>query len=181
MRTLPAVILIASCQPLAVRASQPSCPEIRLLSTATNAPLHGASVMTLLVARLGGEFIQWYKDGQPLQDDLIRVQGAKEGALFISPFTPRDQGLYHVVISDSCGTWVASDPEPIRIACVADINGDDLIDDNDFSLFVKHFGISDCPSESPCVFADLTADGNVDDADFVVFASQYNHLICARP
>lgn len=58
-------------------------------------------------------------------------------------------------------------------SCPADYNGDDLVDDSDFVIFV--------PSYNNLIDfrADLNGDGLTDDADFSLFASAYNDLICA--
>jgi hypothetical protein len=181
MRVQVAVLSAIACTGFQVASSASSCPEIRILSTATNSPLYGSRSMTLLVARTGGEFFQWFRDGQPLADDPFRVQGSSQATLFVSGFTPRDQGLYHVEISDSCGNKQSSAPEFISIGCVADLDGDERIDDRDFSYFVEYYGQPDCPSGSPCAFLDFTADGLVDDSDFAIFAIQYDTLICSRP
>lgn len=59
-------------------------------------------------------------------------------------------------------------------SCPADYNGDDVVDDADFTIFV--------PSYNNLIDfrADLNGDGLTDDADFSLFASAYNDLICAE-
>ncbi|MBX3381086.1 MAG: hypothetical protein KF805_13410 [Phycisphaeraceae bacterium] len=68
----------------------------------------------------------------------------------------------------------------LALACPADFNGDGLVDDADFVLFVAAYNILDCadPSMPPGCPADLNADGFVDDADFVAFVAAYNQLLC---
>ncbi|MBS0189727.1 MAG: M12 family metallo-peptidase [Phycisphaerales bacterium] len=64
--------------------------------------------------------------------------------------------------------------------CPADFNGDGLVDDSDFSLFVGGYNTLDCADASmpaDCLF-DLNHDGIVEDADFSLFALAYNDLIC---
>ncbi|MFO0861591.1 MAG: hypothetical protein U0570_13655 [Phycisphaerales bacterium] len=58
-------------------------------------------------------------------------------------------------------------------SCPADYNGDDMVDDADFIIFV--------PSYNNLIDfrADLNGDGLTDDADFSIFASAYNDLLCA--
>ncbi|HEX8877736.1 MAG TPA: hypothetical protein VF777_13380 [Phycisphaerales bacterium] len=63
-------------------------------------------------------------------------------------------------------------------SCSADLNGDDVVDDNDFVIFAGAYNDLLCPtSPSPCN-ADLNNDTLVDDSDFVIFAGQYNDLLC---
>jgi len=63
-------------------------------------------------------------------------------------------------------------------SCPADLNGDDMVDDSDFQLFVAPYNALLCPnSPAPCN-ADLNGDGFVDDADFQIFVPAYNQLLC---
>lgn len=68
----------------------------------------------------------------------------------------------------------------VRVGCVGDLNGDGLVDDSDFVIFVGAYNILDCadPSMAPGCPADLNSDGFVDDADFVLFVGAYNELLC---
>ncbi|MBL8875285.1 MAG: hypothetical protein JNM86_05755 [Phycisphaerae bacterium] len=59
-------------------------------------------------------------------------------------------------------------------SCPADFNGDDLVDDADFTMFAPSY---DLLIDFRC---DLNGDGLTDDADFAIFASAYNDLICAE-
>ncbi|MBX3387919.1 MAG: hypothetical protein KF691_00540 [Phycisphaeraceae bacterium] len=65
-------------------------------------------------------------------------------------------------------------------ACPGDLNGDGLVEDTDFVIFVAAYNILDCadPSMPAGCPADLNSDGFVDDADFVLFVAAYNDLIC---
>lgn len=64
--------------------------------------------------------------------------------------------------------------------CPADFNGDDLVDDADFVLFVAAYNILDCadPAMPAGCPADINGDTFVDDADFVLFVGAYNELVC---
>lgn len=62
-------------------------------------------------------------------------------------------------------------------ACPADLNGDGLVDDEDFVLFAAAYNELTVPPASP--WADLNGDELVDDADFVLFVGAYNDLICS--
>lgn len=66
------------------------------------------------------------------------------------------------------------------VACPADLNHDDVVDDADFVLFVPAYNILDCgdPNMPAGCPADMNRDGIVNDTDFVIFLSQYNELIC---
>lgn len=64
--------------------------------------------------------------------------------------------------------------------CAADLNGDRLVDDGDFSIFAPAYNILDCadpamPVQCP---ADLNNDSFVDDLDFSIFAVAYDTLLC---
>lgn len=64
--------------------------------------------------------------------------------------------------------------------CSGDLNGDTMVDDADFTIFVAAYNILDCsdpgmPAGCP---ADLNGNGFVDDADFVLFLPAYNALVC---
>lgn len=56
--------------------------------------------------------------------------------------------------------------------CPGDFNGDGVVDDADFSLFVGYYDTLVDPR------GDLTGDGNTEDADFSVFARGYDNLLC---
>lgn len=79
------------------------------------------------------------------------------------------------VISGSGTDW-----GPSSAPCPSDFNGDGLVDDSDFVLFVGAYNILDCadPAMPAGCPADVNGDGFVDDADFVLFVVAYNELIC---
>jgi len=64
--------------------------------------------------------------------------------------------------------------------CPADFNGDHVVDDMDFLLFLPAYDTLDCadPTMPAGCPADLNGDGVVDDADFVLFLPAYNTLLC---
>jgi len=67
-----------------------------------------------------------------------------------------------------------------RVVCDGDFNGDNLVDDADFSIFVVGYNILDCadatmPAGCP---ADINLDHFVDDADFTKFVVAYDSLVC---
>jgi len=65
-------------------------------------------------------------------------------------------------------------------ACPCDLNGDGLVEDTDFTIFVAAYNILDCadPAMSFECPSDLNEDGLVDDSDFVLFVHAYNDLLC---
>lgn len=66
----------------------------------------------------------------------------------------------------------------VPLACPADFNGDNVVDDADFVVFVAAYNELVCPEEpAPCP-VDLNGDGIVEDSDFVIFAAAYNELLC---
>ncbi|MBX3380010.1 MAG: hypothetical protein KF805_07930 [Phycisphaeraceae bacterium] len=60
--------------------------------------------------------------------------------------------------------------------CPADFNGDGLVDDLDFQIFIISYNELVIPPANP--ICDLNADNLVDDADFVLFVPAYNALVC---
>ena len=78
-------------------------------------------------------------------------------------------------ISESGTNWGV----PVTL-CAGDLNGDNLVDDSDFVLFVGAYNILDCADPAMPVGcpADLNNDGFVDDSDFVQFVASYDLLVC---
>jgi hypothetical protein len=64
--------------------------------------------------------------------------------------------------------------------CKGDLNGDGLVDDADFSIFVVAYDVLDCADAAmpPGCPSDLNADTLVDDADFSIFAVAYDAVLC---
>ena len=65
--------------------------------------------------------------------------------------------------------------------CVGDLNGDGLVDDDDFVIFAFAYDQLLCPTFPAlygCCPADFNGDGFVDDADFVLFSAAYDALLC---
>ncbi len=66
----------------------------------------------------------------------------------------------------------------VAAPCPADLNGDTVVDDADFVLFVSAYNELLCPEHpTPCP-ADLNGDMLVEDTDFSVFAVAYDTLLC---
>ncbi|HEX8878213.1 MAG TPA: LamG domain-containing protein [Phycisphaerales bacterium] len=73
-----------------------------------------------------------------------------------------------------------SDAELRSFACATDMNGDLLVDDADFSIFVGQYDVLLC-SEPTMPFGcvgDFNQDGQVDDTDFTIFTGEYDQLVC---
>jgi hypothetical protein len=68
----------------------------------------------------------------------------------------------------------SSDPGP---ACPADLDGDEAVTDDDFSLFANRY---DLVFAEPDGKGDLNFDAFVDDLDFQLFIVQYNILECPQ-
>ncbi|MBS0189807.1 MAG: hypothetical protein U0573_13495 [Phycisphaerales bacterium] len=65
-------------------------------------------------------------------------------------------------------------------ACPADLNGDSLVEDADFVIFLNAYNILDCadPTMPAACPADFNTDAVVNDADFIIFLAAYNELVC---
>ncbi|MBS0190616.1 MAG: hypothetical protein U0573_01840 [Phycisphaerales bacterium] len=85
----------------------------------------------------------------------------------------REAGSYNDGYADDLSLTLHS-------ACVCDLNGDALVEDSDFSIFVVAYNTLDCadPSMTPDCPADFNRDGLVDDSDFSIFVVAYDALLC---
>lgn len=66
------------------------------------------------------------------------------------------------------------------LPCPADLFHDQLVDDQDFSVFAVAYNLLDCADAAmpPGCSADLNRDNFVDDTDFSIFAVAYDTLVC---
>jgi len=73
-----------------------------------------------------------------------------------------------------------TDAELRSFACATDMNGDLLVDDADFTVFIQQYNVLACedPGMPFNCSADFNQDGLVDDTDFVIFVGEYNQLVC---
>lgn len=73
-----------------------------------------------------------------------------------------------------------TDVELRSFACATDMNGDLLVDDADFSVFIQQYNVLSCddPAMPSNCSADFNQDTIVDDTDFVIFVGEYNQLVC---
>ncbi|HEX8877201.1 MAG TPA: hypothetical protein VF777_10660 [Phycisphaerales bacterium] len=65
-------------------------------------------------------------------------------------------------------------------SCLADLNKDGVVDDQDFQIFSQAYDVLDCNATAmfPGCPADMNFDGVVDDQDFQIFVIAYDELIC---
>jgi hypothetical protein len=114
--------------------------------------------VVLSVAASGSEPIgyQWFKDG----DEIV---GATEATLVIEGVSPDDAGGYTVVVSNPCSEAV-SDGATVSVGagCLADLNGDCMLDVLDFVALQTLFVSGDDA-------ADINGDGSLSILDFVEY------------
>ncbi len=77
-----------------------------------------------------------------------------------------DEGAYDCVVTGDCNR-VASIAASLDMLCIADRNGDGVVDFNDFLAFMNDYNAGD-PR------ADLNGDGIVDFNDFLAFINLFN-------
>lgn len=94
-----------------------------------------------------------------------------------------DLGFWPVSSTESAQSWNVRTDGTTMIAnaltfaafmkpCPGDFNGDGLVDDTDFTLFLPYYNNLLDPR------GDLNGDGLSDDADFSIFVGSYNALLC---
>jgi len=92
-----------------------------------------------------------------------------------------DGGAYTIVYSTStCGTSESA-PGTITVnGCPCDLNGDLVVDDEDFTAFGAAYNRLLCTASGmpPWCPSDFNGDNLVDDADFVAFAAAYSDIAC---
>lgn len=146
-----------------------------------NASANPDAVFTVAAAPTGVTY-QWRKGETILTDGPTpqgsTISGSQTKTLTIHNAQPEDAGSYDAVVSNSCGGAI-SDAAMLSV-CTGDLNGDGLVDDADFAVFVSAYNILDCadaamPTGCP---ADFNRDAVVDDADFQLFVPAYDALIC---
>ncbi|MBX3388226.1 MAG: hypothetical protein KF691_02080 [Phycisphaeraceae bacterium] len=119
---------------------------------------------------------------------LAAQRSGQTGMLFrtssgVIPIGTR-QVLIQVRMTRTAGTYNDGYADDLSFtlgaACPCDLNGDGLVEDSDFTLFVGAYNILDCadPSMPAGCPADFNHDGLVDDTDFTVFVGAYNALLC---
>ncbi|MGH7244655.1 MAG: hypothetical protein ACREJD_14680 [Phycisphaerales bacterium] len=112
-----------------------------------------------------GQSVTDLQPTNPLNE--IAVYGNFTGT---SPLPPTGDSAHQPII----GTY------NLTTICYGDLNGDGLVDDSDFLLFVAAYNLLDCadPAMPAGCPADFNADGLVEDADFAIFVQSYDLLLC---
>ncbi len=114
-----------------------------------------------LTATTGGDVYQWYLDGEV-------IIGAD-----METFTATESGLYSVEIlsADGCKAWTNEVEVEVDNGCAEDLNGDMVVDVNDFIMFNSAFGSTcvDCPE-------DIDGDGVVNVNDFLSLNSAFGDI-----
>ncbi|MBX3388907.1 MAG: S8 family serine peptidase [Phycisphaeraceae bacterium] len=65
-----------------------------------------------------------------------------------------------------------------RVLCAGDLNGDSLVEDSDFEIFIQAYNELIAPG-GPYTGADFNGDGFTDDEDFQYFVQSYDQLLCS--
>ena len=127
---------------------------------------------------------QWLRNGEPVSDG---AEGASTGGGVVSgssgqynpstadPITltilfpqPSDDGSYTLVVSNDCDS-ASSNPLALTV-CLADFNGDGVVDEHDRSDFLALFEDADAPGHG---LADYDGDGFVDFFDYYLFVESF--------
>jgi len=99
--------------------------------------------------------------------------------MLVTP-TSWQPGLWHDIVFDGRLNDRVFGVVEIRPKCDCDFDGNNIVTDSDFEVFVNSYNILLCddpemPLGCPC---DLNADGFVDDTDFQIFGRAYDALLC---
>ncbi len=127
------------------------------------------SVASLKVQATGSGVVsyQWRFNGVPLQASAKYI-GVNQPQLFITNVNcSTDQGLYDVVITDSCGI-APSLPAKLTIAPAGDLNNDCTVGPPDLALLLGQWGA--CGAN--CA-ADLNGNGQVDSPDLAILLGNW--------
>ncbi|MBL8887534.1 MAG: immunoglobulin domain-containing protein [Phycisphaerales bacterium] len=173
--------------PYFARWTDSNVPWIAKEPSSQSAPC-GKNVDFSVLAATGYEGVtyQWSRNGTPLADGSTdwhsRVTGSDTPTLSIKHVSNGDAGEYQCEVATPCGgsfskraTLFVSDA-----CCPSDLNGDRVVDDADFNLFVLSFNSRICadPAMPPGCPADLNADEDVNEFDFGIFVVAYNEMLC---
>ncbi|MGH7242865.1 MAG: hypothetical protein ACREJD_05550 [Phycisphaerales bacterium] len=91
-------------------------------------------------------------------------------------FRTSSRTLWDYIVTNSSNLVSGYIVEYAGATCPGDFNGDGLVDDADFSIFIVSYNALVIPPANP--ICDLNSDDLVDDADFSIFAVAYNNLLC---
>jgi hypothetical protein len=122
----------------------------------------------------------WRVDGAPITTspsvNANAVSGWTTPTITFSSLKTGTNSTLDCVITTGCETYTT---EPIRLfaTCRGDLNGDSMVDDADFVLFVGCYDHYYTPSDKPlCRLND--SNQVTDDQDFAVFVAAYDAGIC---
>ncbi|MBL8875974.1 MAG: hypothetical protein JNM86_09290 [Phycisphaerae bacterium] len=116
----------------------------------------------------------------PYEGGMITASDTDTSRLFLEFSTTATAPpiRFRCIVTNSCGS-VTSEPATL-VPCQSDLTCDNVVDDDDFVVFVAAYNLLDCadPAMVAGCPADLNGDGLVDDADFVELVAAYNNLGC---
>ncbi|MBX3381858.1 MAG: hypothetical protein KF805_17320, partial [Phycisphaeraceae bacterium] len=163
-------------------------PAAEFSGTIAPCTVEGDSTLTygtfFIVDLSNGDSV-WYQSFQPGEDSFTIPAGTiPAGRAFIAVLSNENRfqtpnAGFGGAIAEMIFTQETQIFFNTRGPCPADLNGDGVVDDADFSLFAQAYNALACTSgtHEGCP-ADLTNDGVVVDDDFVVFVVAYNELLC---
>ncbi|MBX3390947.1 MAG: matrixin family metalloprotease [Phycisphaeraceae bacterium] len=105
------------------------------------------------------------------------------------PVTPTSMTRLRFYVSDLFeGSIVEAALDDVKVvglrcdavpSCIGDLNGNKVVGDADFGLFVEAYNQMLCPAENQTCPADFDLNGFVDDADFSIFVGAYASMVCS--
>ncbi len=135
---------------------------------------------------------QWLPTGSPLWLNLaegsnsylgsprVSAAGANTTHLDVTPLAgAASAAQFRCILAETDSCVTTSNPASLLL-CVSDLTCNGMVDDEDFTIFLKAYNILDCadPTMPAGCPADLNRDGVVDDSDFTIFVGAYDALVC---
>jgi hypothetical protein len=118
---------------------------------------------------LRGRTIMQWSDGRMLADVHNFRKRADIG------YWPASNQSTNGWVQTTDGTWITANALDFAVRhtpCPGDFNGDGVVNDADFTIFVEYYNNLIDPR------GDLDGDGNTEDSDFTIFVVSYNALVC---
>jgi hypothetical protein len=157
-----------------------------------------AALSAIARAATGSVNYQWHRNGLPIENgaggastgggvvsgasgSLPSASSPTQVTLAITSATTTDAGTYTVAFAGSCGTEQSTSATvTVSAICPADLNGDDIVDDDDFLVFVIAYNILDCSDATMPLSCPSDFDRSlvVDDVDFLIFVPAYDRVVC---
>jgi protocatechuate 3,4-dioxygenase beta subunit len=138
------------------------CTAATITSDPTSISVEAGATAVFSAAGTGSTPLtfRWYRDGELVENDA-RVSGATTSTLTITDVEAGDAGTYVCGSHNSCGSGASAGATlAIEGACIADLNGDGVVNGGDLGLMLASWGA--CPSGCS---ADLNDDGTVNGSD----------------